>query len=225
MQPPEPEDSEPVVRATHVEAPALDASERYPDLFEDEPSDDEPRGRRWRRRPRARTRTSSSAGAAAAGAAGAAAPTTEADEEVALTPRGNKRSPVTEADDVVYKLPKPTFLTRSNGAQKQDTKGIERAGQQLVEALSHFNVDARVVGTVSGPARDALRAAAGARGSRCRRSPSSRTTSPTRSPPSTCASWRRSPASRPSGSRCPTACARWSTSATSSRPRRRSGRR
>src|SRR5918997_712456 len=38
--PPEPEDSEPVVRATHVEAPALDAAERYPDLYghdEDEP--------------------------------------------------------------------------------------------------------------------------------------------------------------------------------------------
>ena len=41
VQPPEPEDSEPVVRATHVEAPALDASERYPDLFEDEPSEDD----------------------------------------------------------------------------------------------------------------------------------------------------------------------------------------
>src|ERR687894_1088691 len=39
-RPPEPEDSEPVVRATHVEAPALDAAERYPDLYghdEDEP--------------------------------------------------------------------------------------------------------------------------------------------------------------------------------------------
>ena len=30
VEPPEPEDSEPVVRATHVEAPALDAAERYP---------------------------------------------------------------------------------------------------------------------------------------------------------------------------------------------------
>src|SRR6202008_3536328 len=41
--------------------------------------------------------------------------------------------------------------TRSKGAQKTDEKGIERAGAQLVEALSHFNIDARVVGTVSGP--------------------------------------------------------------------------
>ncbi len=36
LGPPEPEDSEPVVRATHVEAPALDGAERYPDLFGDD---------------------------------------------------------------------------------------------------------------------------------------------------------------------------------------------
>src|SRR3954452_11078937 len=35
VAPPEPEDDEPVVRATHVEAPALDGTERYPDLFEE----------------------------------------------------------------------------------------------------------------------------------------------------------------------------------------------
>src|SRR3954470_9591035 len=34
-RPPEP-DAEPVVRATHVEAPALDAEERYPDLYGEE---------------------------------------------------------------------------------------------------------------------------------------------------------------------------------------------
>src|SRR5215213_7057746 len=36
VEPPEPEDQEPVVRATHVEMPALDASERYPDIYETE---------------------------------------------------------------------------------------------------------------------------------------------------------------------------------------------
>ncbi len=36
VEPPEPEDQEPVVRATHVEAPALDASARYPDLYGDD---------------------------------------------------------------------------------------------------------------------------------------------------------------------------------------------
>jgi S-DNA-T family DNA segregation ATPase FtsK/SpoIIIE len=68
-----------------------------------------------------------------------------------LTPMGNRRSPVTESEDLDYRLPKPAFLKRSNGSQRLDTKGIERTGAQLTEALSHFNVEARVIGTVSGP--------------------------------------------------------------------------
>jgi S-DNA-T family DNA segregation ATPase FtsK/SpoIIIE len=64
---------------------------------------------------------------------------------------GNRRSPVTESDDIDYRMPKLSFLKRSTGAQKLDTKGIERTGAQLVEALSHFNVEARLIGTVSGP--------------------------------------------------------------------------
>jgi S-DNA-T family DNA segregation ATPase FtsK/SpoIIIE len=72
-------------------------------------------------------------------------------EEPELTPMGNRRSPVTESDDIDYRMPKLSFLKRANGAQKLDTKGIERTGAQLVEALSHFNVEARLVGTVSGP--------------------------------------------------------------------------
>ncbi len=64
---------------------------------------------------------------------------------------GNRRSPVTESDDLDYRMPKPAFLKRSNGPQRLDTKGIERTGAQLTEALGHFSVDARVIGTVSGP--------------------------------------------------------------------------
>src|SRR5215211_6296119 len=128
ITPPEPEDREPVVRATHVEVPAPDQDE-YQDFepacedtepeaeleLELEPEPDEP---------------------------GAA---------VELTPMGNRRSPVTESDDIDYRMPKLSFLKRSTGAQKLDTKGIERTGAQLVEALSHFNVEARLIGTVSGP--------------------------------------------------------------------------
>ncbi len=123
VQPPEPEDSEPVVRATHVEAPALDASERYPDLFgDDEPELEEVADEDWDdEQPELPDLLSG------------AAEEVEAEEEledepVALTPRGNKRSPVTEADDVVYKLPKPTFLTRSNGAQKHGHQGHRARG-------------------------------------------------------------------------------------------------
>ena len=62
VEPPEPEDQEPVVRATHVEAPALDGSERYPDMYdEDEPAEPEPEeepGTRRSRRPSRFRRTS-----------------------------------------------------------------------------------------------------------------------------------------------------------------------
>ncbi|MET0615918.1 MAG: DNA translocase FtsK [Thermoleophilaceae bacterium] len=125
IAPPEPEDREPVVRATHVEMPVHETEEfeEYepePD-FEPEP-EPEP----------------------------AVEPVEEPDE-VELTPMGNKRSPVTESDDIDYTLPKVSFLKRSSGAQKVDTKGIERIGSQLVQALSHFNVDARLIGSVGGP--------------------------------------------------------------------------
>jgi S-DNA-T family DNA segregation ATPase FtsK/SpoIIIE len=137
VRPPEPEDEEPVVRATHVEAPALDASERYPDLYErpqePEPEEAPPPGEE---QPAEQEPD----------------PVTEEEpEQVALTPMGNRRSAVTESDDLDYRLPKPSFLKRSNGAQKLDIKGIERVGVQLVEALSHFSVDGRVIGTVTGP--------------------------------------------------------------------------
>ena len=123
--PPEPEGREPIVRATHVEAPALDEEddEPEPDPYgEPEPSY-EPETLPERPEP----------------------------ERVDLTPMGNRRSNVTEADDLEYRMPKESFLKRSNGAQKVDTKGIERTGAQLTEALSHFNVEGRVIGTVTGP--------------------------------------------------------------------------
>jgi DNA segregation ATPase FtsK/SpoIIIE, S-DNA-T family len=143
VEPPEPANSEPVVRATHVEAPALDAAERYPDLYGE---DDEP---------------------AFGAGRGASEPDTEEvltpelpaaqdepgeePQQEELTPMGNRRSAVTEADDIDYRMPRPSFLKRSSGAQKLDTKGIERTGAQLTQALSHFNVEARVIGTVTGP--------------------------------------------------------------------------
>ncbi|HEU0024922.1 MAG TPA: DNA translocase FtsK, partial [Thermoleophilaceae bacterium] len=131
VAPPEPDDSEPVVRATHVEAPALDAAERYPDIYtateelsaeEEFPESDAVEERE---------------------------PVAEPEPE--LTPQGHRRSAVTESDDLDYRMPKATFLQRSKGAQKLDTKGIERVGGQLVETLSHFNVDGKVIGTVTGP--------------------------------------------------------------------------
>jgi DNA segregation ATPase FtsK/SpoIIIE, S-DNA-T family len=142
---PEPEreevpDVEPVVRATHVEAPALDAEQRYPDLFgeDDEEPAEEPEAELFEPAEEPETEE-------------------EPDHEPAeidpadLTPQGRLRGSVTEADDFVYKLPRPALLKRSNGAQKADPKDQARVGAQLVEALGHFGVDARLVGTVCGP--------------------------------------------------------------------------
>ncbi|HLM28039.1 MAG TPA: DNA translocase FtsK 4TM domain-containing protein [Thermoleophilaceae bacterium] len=122
---------EPVVRATHVEVPAEEEDEEdeepgfEPEL--EEPAADEPDLQ----------------------------PGPDLDEEQGtddeLTPMGNRRSLVTESDDLDYRLPRDKFLTRSNGGQKTDVKGIERGGRQVVEALTHFSVDAQVTGTVSGP--------------------------------------------------------------------------
>jgi DNA segregation ATPase FtsK/SpoIIIE, S-DNA-T family len=132
--PPEPEDREPVVRATHVEVPAHDTDE-FGEYELEEGSD-----------PIA----ADDADDLSATDSGGLTPEPE-DPDVELTPMGNRRSPVTEADDIEYQLPKLSFLKRSSGAQKLDTKGIERVGAQLVEALSHFNVEARLIGTVGGP--------------------------------------------------------------------------
>jgi DNA segregation ATPase FtsK/SpoIIIE, S-DNA-T family len=132
VRPPEPENQEPVVRSTHVEAPALDGSDRYPDLYGAPPPPPEPEPEPEPEEDPPPTRD-------------------ESEEPPELTPMGNRRAPVTESDDLDYRLPNPSSLKRSDGAQKLDTKGVERVGAQLVEALSHFSVEGRVIGTVTGP--------------------------------------------------------------------------
>ena len=128
-QPPE---VEPVVRATHVEVPAGEEDVEEFDI-DDEPDVDEVEAFEEEAEPE---------------------PEPAVEEEPVqeeLTPMGNRRTPVTESDDLDYRLPRDKFLTRSSGAQKTDVKGIERGGRQVVEALAHFSVDAQVTGTVSGP--------------------------------------------------------------------------
>jgi DNA segregation ATPase FtsK/SpoIIIE, S-DNA-T family len=72
--------------------------------------------------------------------------------EAELTPMGNKRSTLTEADESAeYTLPNVAVLKRSNGKQKSDPAAEARVGAQLVEALSHFDIPSQIVGTVAGP--------------------------------------------------------------------------
>jgi DNA segregation ATPase FtsK/SpoIIIE, S-DNA-T family len=131
-----PPEVEPLVRATHVEAPALDGpAEEEPEpvaeslVPEHEPDPDASEGRA----PFPRAQRAAS------------------EAEAELTPQGNRRSEVTEADDVDYRLPKASLLQRSKGAAKVDTAAQERTASELVEALSHFGIDARIVGAVAGP--------------------------------------------------------------------------
>jgi S-DNA-T family DNA segregation ATPase FtsK/SpoIIIE len=138
LYPPEPAPEELVVRATHVEAPSLDESPAW----ESEPVDD---------------------------------PVTEAVEGIEdeveevdpeapipgvavtdpeqLTPQGRLREAVTDDPDFVWELPPAEkLLARSTAEQtRPDTAGQERTATSLTEALGHFGVQAKVIGTVAGP--------------------------------------------------------------------------
>ncbi len=156
--PPEPPGVEPVIHATHVEAPALDAEDRFPDLFGDDEDHEqevdaaEDAGAEWADDEPFEVAEGVEA-VADGDASGETAdiPAVEAVQEP-LTPMGNRRTDgVTEADDVDYKLPSDKFLKRSPAGRKADQGAIDKVGVHLVEALGHFGVEAKVVGTVSGP--------------------------------------------------------------------------
>ncbi len=68
-----------------------------------------------------------------------------------LTPMGNKRSGVTESDEIDYKLPGPKMLERGKTDPGPDMRDREATAKSLLEALQHFGVDARLLGVVSGP--------------------------------------------------------------------------
>ena len=129
LLPPEPDTSELVVRATHVEAPPIEA-----DSGEEEPEPEhatEPAPR---------------------------APEVESDEEVEpptpgdLTPQGRYRASITDDPSFVWHVPRARFLVRSTGeAAKPDTAGQEQVAATLLETLGHFGIQAKVIGRVAGP--------------------------------------------------------------------------
>jgi DNA segregation ATPase FtsK/SpoIIIE, S-DNA-T family len=172
LLPPEPEPDKLVVRATHVEAPSLD---RGPGDGEDDPwaldaadevagdgegeggegmgsggSGEEPEdgGEQGISGPKpgdTRLRRESPLRPAAADG-----------EEVGsgrLTPQGRLREVVTDDPDFVWRLPDPgRVLSRSTAEQSRpDTAGQERTAASLTEALGHFGVQAKTIGTVAGP--------------------------------------------------------------------------
>ena len=205
--PPEDEDAELIVRATHVEAPAQDGfwsgPKRFPDLFGDGDGGRRRAGSRLRGRtsprgagPRRRTpRVKSVDEPEPAGVAVTDAPT---------EPLDGPEQPA----DVNWELPQPTVLKRSTEEQaRPDTAGQEQDRRRAARGARPLRRRGEGHRRRS-PARTSRATSCASRpGSRCPRSPSSRTTSPTRWPRPTSASSRRSPARPRSASRSPTATA------------------
>jgi S-DNA-T family DNA segregation ATPase FtsK/SpoIIIE len=71
--------------------------------------------------------------------------------EAGLTPMGNRRSGVTESDEIDYKLPGSKLLERGRGDPGPDTRDREVTAGALLEALRNFGIEARLLGVVSGP--------------------------------------------------------------------------
>jgi S-DNA-T family DNA segregation ATPase FtsK/SpoIIIE len=134
LLPPEPETEELIVRATHVEAPAVPVGEDE----DDEDDDPDP--------PADHDHDPAEAPVIAA------AGVTHPPDPSQLTPQGRYRASVTDDPDFDWRVPSARSLTRSTGeAAKPDTAGQEQVAAQLVETLGHFGIEAKVIGRVTGP--------------------------------------------------------------------------
>ncbi|MCA1697484.1 MAG: DNA translocase FtsK 4TM domain-containing protein, partial [Actinobacteria bacterium] len=152
MRPPEPDEGELIVRATHVEAPSLDGARRYPDLFGEPAPDDEGDRPELEEEPEHAPVPFDDE---------PQAPDEPADEMTLvrralspsdLTPQGRMRGSITDDPEFVWRLPSANVLKRSSAEQSRpDTAGQEKTAARLVEALGHFGVESKVVGTVAGP--------------------------------------------------------------------------
>jgi S-DNA-T family DNA segregation ATPase FtsK/SpoIIIE len=152
MHPPEPAPEELIVRATHVEAPSRDGV----GIDEDHagaalPGDGEEIGAA--RVPGAGRELAGDAGEDPEEETIPGVAHADPDDPGRLTPQGRYRDSVTEDPEFVWEMPDAgRLLTRSTGEQSRpDTAGQERTATSLVEALGHFGVEAKVIGTVAGP--------------------------------------------------------------------------
>ena len=156
LLPPEPEDGKLVVRATHVEAPPLDdtgaaAAEDPWGAVED--PEEEPDAAPDRDLVSQLGEGADASETDDEEAEEESLPGVSATDPSQLTPQGRLRDVVTDDPDFVWKMPDGSrVLTRSTAEQvRPDTAGQERTAASLVEALGHFGVQAKVIGTVAGP--------------------------------------------------------------------------
>jgi DNA segregation ATPase FtsK/SpoIIIE, S-DNA-T family len=87
---------------------------------------------------------------------GGTAPGEEAEEPVvtdpdARTPMGARRDGVTASDEIDYTLPPSRLLDRGKADPGPDIRDRETVARALLESLRHFGVEAKLIGTVSGP--------------------------------------------------------------------------
>jgi DNA segregation ATPase FtsK/SpoIIIE, S-DNA-T family len=159
LEPPEPDEGELIVRSTHVEAPPRDLAARARQESWEADLGDEGSGgedvdiaaadlaaQAAEEDLAGEVEEPQTEGVARAEPAGDVDPS-------ALTPQGRLRGAVTDDPDFVWQLPDTNrLLTRSTGEQSRpDTAGQERTATSLTEALGHFGVQAKVIGTVAGP--------------------------------------------------------------------------
>jgi DNA segregation ATPase FtsK/SpoIIIE, S-DNA-T family len=79
-------------------------------------------------------------------------PASEEQPVVDLTPMGEKRGGVTESEEIDYELPHADGVLEHGAPDKgPDKKDHEAIARTLLETLGHFGVEARIVGTVTGP--------------------------------------------------------------------------
>jgi S-DNA-T family DNA segregation ATPase FtsK/SpoIIIE len=159
LQPPEPEPQELIVRATHVEAPSLDEAPAWETDPVDEAVQSSARdgGQDGEHGIVDEREAEQMAGAGLDEGEDAEEetpiPGVAVTDPEQLTPQGRLRGAITDDPDFVWELPPADrLLARSTAEQtRPDTAGQERTATSLTEALGHFGVQAKVIGTVAGP--------------------------------------------------------------------------
>ncbi|HEX8121966.1 MAG TPA: DNA translocase FtsK [Solirubrobacteraceae bacterium] len=149
VAPPEPVHEEP--RVSRI---VDDPQEKFPDLFEPTIEEPEPEPVEDPIPPAAEEEVAIEGAGEDEPSAAEVAAATRAIEitEDDLTPQGRYRPSVTEHADFEWQVPGHGVLTRSSAEQaKPDTAGQAETARNLTEALGHFGVEAKVIGTVSGP--------------------------------------------------------------------------
>lgn len=148
--PPEPPGVEPVVRATHVEAPALDDADDAETAVDEADFTDEEDPPVYEASDDVDTRVAGDDLTRDPSRDPGPEPGSTGEQRVFARP-GADLAAITEADDINYTLPKAKTLKRSSERERARDTGQDKVGRQLVESLGHFGVSAELIGTVCGP--------------------------------------------------------------------------